>query len=269
MAAKRGSSFGPVRWFRKLTGAAWRGGGGHRRLDPRSVGLPEDETDPERCIVKGEVLRRAGYDYDAQRFLRQAARLSSSRRAAGALALRAAAQDLGFQRIIEEADQARDANDWSGAGELYQEALRAYPDHSGYVVQYAHCLKEQGQFAEAECHYRSALALGARRSDVHEHLIFVATKQGYPANFAGDFETPAGGGDPLDAPATMADVERIVFLLLGREPGLTEILQLMRSNRNLRSLIAAIVKEDSFISANSSLLSSAGDANAAVSPGND
>jgi tetratricopeptide (TPR) repeat protein len=239
-----------------------------RRLNLRSIGVPEEEADPELCLVKGEVLQRAGHDYDAQRFLRRAARLSPSRRSASALALRAAAQDLGFQRIIEEADRARDAREWIEAGELYAEALRAYPDHYGYVVQYAHCLKEQSQFPEAECHYRSALALGARRSDVDEHLIFVATKQGYPANFAGDSEAPSLDGDPLDAPPTKADVELVVFLLLDREPALAEIVQLMRSHRSLRSLIAAIVEESSFVSVNARLLSSPRFAAAAIDPAN-
>src|SRR5579864_8347557 len=127
-----------------------------RHLNLGSVGVPEKETDPELCLIKGEVLRRAGDDYDAQRFLRRAARLSPTRRSASDVALRATARDFEFQRIIEEADQARDAAEWEEAAELYSAALRAYPDHCGYVVQLAHCLKEQDQFAEAECHYRSA-----------------------------------------------------------------------------------------------------------------
>jgi tetratricopeptide (TPR) repeat protein len=274
MPVKRGALLGLLRRFaqpatsprRALAGERdielWRGhlrssAEALGRLNLSSTGVPEEEADPELCLLKGEVLRRAGHDYDAQRFLRRAARLSPTRRGASALALRAAAQDLGFQRIIEEADLARDAGEWTAAGELYGEALRAYPDHYGYVVQFAHCLKEQGQFAEAECHYRSALALGARRSDVDEHLIFVATRQGYPANFAGETGAPSVDGDPLDAPPTKADVELVVFLLLEREPALAEIVQLLRLHRSLRSLIVAIVEESSFVSANVDLLSSA------------
>jgi tetratricopeptide (TPR) repeat protein len=286
MAVKRGALFGLLRRFTQPASklpraraaergdiALWRrhlhsSEEALRHLNTRSVGVPEDEIDPELCLVKGEVLRRAGHDYDAQRFLRRAARLSPTRRGSSGLALRAALHDLGFQRIIHEADLARDAGEWTEAGELYHEALRAYPDHHGYIVQYAHCLKEQGQFPEAECYYRSALALGARRSDVDEHLIFVATRQGYPANFAGDTDSPAADGGPLDAPPHMADVELVVFLLLGREPAPPEIVQLMRSHRNLRSLIAAIIEDGSFLSANTRLLSSAKPATAAISPAN-
>lgn len=226
-----------------------------RKLDLSLIGVAEDEVDAELCLVKGEVLRRAGHGYDAQRFFRQAPRLSPSRRSASAVALRAAAQDSGFQRIIRDADQARDSAEWREAGELYSEALRAYPDHYGYVVQYAHCLKEQGQLTEAECHYRSALALGAARSEVDEHLTFVAIQQGFPVSFAGDWEETSADGDPLDAAPTKADVELVVFLLLGREPRLAEIVQLMRKHHSLRSLIMAIVEEGSFVSANARLLS--------------
>ena len=170
--------------------------------------------------------------------------------------------------LVVDGNLARDAGKWIEAGELYREALRAYPDHYGYVVQYAHCLKEHGQFAEAECHYRSALALGARRSDVDEHLIFVATRQGFPTNFVGDSEAPSVDGNPLDAPPTKADVELVVFLLLGRGPDLAEIVQLMRKHRNLQSLIGAIVEDRAFVLANARLLSTARLGAAAVNPAN-
>ena len=228
-----------------------------RQLNLNLIGLPENETNPELCLVKGEVLRRAGHDYDAQRFFRQAPRLAPSRRSASVVALRASALDFGFQRIIEEADQARDAEEWKEATELYNTALRAYPDHHGYVVQLAHCLKEQGQFAEAECHYRSALALGAPRLDVDAHLFFVAEKQGFPVNFEGNWNWTLADGDPLDAPPTKADVELVAFLLLGRDPLLAEIVQLLRRHRSLRSLIMASIEEGSFISTNARLLTSA------------
>ena len=237
-----------------------------RELNLNLIGVPENETDPELCFVKGQVLRRAGHDDDAQRFFRHGPRLAPSHRSASAMALRAAAQDFGFQRIIEEADRARDDAEWIEACELYGTALRAYPDHYGYVAQYAHCLKEQGQLAEAECHYRSALALGAPRSDVEEHLVFVAMEQGFAANFGGSWGEMSADGDPLDTPPTKADVELVIFLLLGREPGLTEILQLLRRHRSLRSLIMANIEETSFITANARLLSSARDGTASINP---
>src|SRR5438552_699346 len=107
-AVKRGSLLGVLQRFKRPAAGAypapavedgdielWRGylqssEGALRQLDLRSIGAAEDEADAELCLVKGEVLQRAGYDFDAQRFLRRAPRLSPTRRSASVMALRAA-----------------------------------------------------------------------------------------------------------------------------------------------------------------------------------
>ena len=222
-----------------------------------TIGTPENEVNAGSCLAKGEVLRRAGRAMEAQPFLRQAPRLASSRRGAGAMAVRAAGSDTEFQRLVEEADRARDNAQWSEAADLYRLALQIYPDHFGYTVQYAHCLKEQGQFAEAECHYRSALALGAPRRDIDAHLAFVASRQGFPGTFVRNGEDQLVDDDPLSAAPAKADVELLIFLLLGREPLLAETLQLLREQRSIRGVILGILDGGSFASANTRLLSSA------------
>ena len=85
----------------------------------------------------------------------------------------------------------------------------------------------------------------------------MATQQGFPANFDGLWEETSADSDPLDAPPTTADVELVIFLLLGREPLIPEIVKLMRKHRSLRSMIVAIIEEDSFVSTNARLLSAA------------
>jgi hypothetical protein len=50
--------------------------------------------------------------------------------------------------------------------------------HRGYAVQYAHCIKEQGKYFEAEQHYRDAFGLGEVSSDLLQHLRFVTAKTG-------------------------------------------------------------------------------------------
>ena len=224
------------------------------RLPERLIGSPNDATDAEICLVKGEILLYDGRSDDAQRFFRQAPRLAPTRRAAAAMALHAANQDSDCKHLIESADHARDSGYWATAAELYSEALRAYPDHFGYMVQYAHCLREQGRFALAECYYRSALALGASLPDVDEHLVFVATRQGFRATFAPEDNRRSCGGDALDAPPAMADVEIIVFLLLGRKPALAEVVKLLREQTSIRGLIRVISEADSFVWANAHLL---------------
>lgn len=224
---------------------------------PDAIGAPEDEVDPEVSLASGQALLGAGRNTDAQHFFRQAPRLAASRRAAGAMAVRAAIHDFDFQRLVEQADRARDAAEWRKAAELYREALEPYPDHFGYIVQYAHCLKEQGQLVEAECHYRSALALGEPWRDVQEHLNHVASQQGFPANFERDAGQDPGDSDPFDALPAKADVELLVFLLLGREPAVGEIVQLLRKHRSVRSLFLAIVEDRSFALANAAVLARA------------
>jgi len=60
----------------------------------------------------------------------------------------------------------------------------------------------------------------------------------------------------------------VVFLLLGREPGPPEIVQLMRKHRTLRSLVTAIVEEDGFAAANARLLSTVKRGTASLKPAN-
>jgi tetratricopeptide (TPR) repeat protein len=234
-------------------------GVGDGEPDLRSIGLPEDEVDAATCLAKGEVLLRAGHGGKAQRFFRQAPRLAPSRRSASAVTLRCAGLDFEFLGLIEKADRARAAAKWREAGDLYAAALDAYPDHAGYIVQYAHCLKEREQFAEAECHYRSALALGAPGPDVDEHLAFVVTRQDdVPLILDAERQLPAGDGDPLDMPPTKRDVELVFFMLLGRKPSLAETVRLLRGHPLLRSLVMEVVEENAFGAANPGLVSSLG-----------
>ena len=95
------------------------------------------------------------------------------------------------------------------------------------------------------------------RTNPDEHLTYVATQQGFPATFDGLWEETSADSDPLDASPTAADVELVVFLLLGREPPVAEIVKLMRKHRSLRSMIMAIIEEDSFVTTNARLLSAA------------
>lgn len=89
-----------------------------------------------------------------------------------------ASRDNHFRALVGAADKARDAHAWNRAEALYARALSLYPYHHGYCVQLAHMLKEQGRLADAELHYRTALALGGSPGDVREHLDFVCRVNG-------------------------------------------------------------------------------------------
>ena len=210
------------------------------RIPDRLVGSVGDLMDPDFCITKAEVLLRCGRRGPAKRFLRRAAVLGKSRRQVKELTLRAASQDSEFQVLIVKADRARDLKGWRVAERHYRAALALYPGHFGYMVQYAHCLKEQGKFVAAEIYYRSARALGAPWSDVYEHLTFVAARQGYLA-----VSDPASGANWtadsalfLDGPPTKADVD-LGYLALTEGKSIDEkkVLQLLRTQRTVRDML--------------------------------
>ena len=147
---------------------------------------------------------------------------------------------------------------------LISEAVRLFEGHaiSPAEADELHAkYQSREDFLGALWFHRGLLArspdLSAPPSDVDEHLTYVATQQGFPATFDGLWEETSAHSDPLDASPTAADVELVVFLLLGREPPVAEIVKLMRKHRSLRSMIMAIIEEDSFVTTNARLLSAA------------
>jgi len=216
-------------------------------IPDRLVGSVDDLVDPDFCITKGEVLLRCGRCDVAKRFLRRAPILGKSRRQAKELTLRAASQDSDFQALITKADRARDLESWRAAEGHYRAAIALYPCHFGYMVQYAHCLKERGKFAAAEIYYRSARALGAPSSDVYEHFAFAAARQGYPA--ASDPVCGASWKSDseafLDGPPTKADVD-LAYLVLtdGKSIDENQILQLLRTQGTVRDMLFCILEKE-------------------------
>ncbi len=231
-------------------GAIWR-----RRSTPRP-GLATHIADAGRCVEEAEALLRTGRIADAQELLRAAPSLAPNRQAAAPVALRASALDAGFKALIASADQARDMANWPVGERYYLEALEFYPDHFGYLVQLAHCLKEQRRFAEAEINYRTALALTAPAGDILEHLRFVAGRQGLPGDLLFPAEQRFVVDDDADlaAPPTKMDVQLIYFLFLGRSPQQEEILEFLRSSASIQAVIQAVVEHGDFIMNNPELL---------------
>lgn len=101
---------------------------------------------------------------------------ASSRNAAIEQTYRAAPQHGHFQQLVAKGDQFRDAGEFKQAERHYGQALRIFPLHGGYKVQFAHCLKEQERYPEAFVQYWHALVLGAARGDVEEHALFAADR---------------------------------------------------------------------------------------------
>ncbi|WP_131113311.1 hypothetical protein [Lichenihabitans psoromatis] len=136
------------------------------------------------------------------------------------LTLSLSAGDKTFAARVADGDAARDAGNPASAEYFYWKALQLYPLHSGYMVQYAHALKDQEKYLDAELFYRQSLPLGESLDAVQEHLAYVAHQTGHHIDFSvidrvTHFwfkHSPAA----LDTPLRVVDVRSLVEVLLNR-----------------------------------------------------
>jgi hypothetical protein len=169
-----------------------------------------------------------------------------------AMTLEQACADDRFCECIAQADAARDSGDWAVAAREYANALRQFPLHWGYCIQYAHTVKEQGLHPLAEAWYRSAVALGAPAGMVDEHLAFVARKNGAAFVRRGmpDLAVP-----PMQAPPTIHDIRLLAELT--RVPGMGGedlALDILRNLPDNRAVLVRMLAMPAFARANRLLL---------------
>lgn len=84
----------------------------------------------------------------------------------------------GRRRLIQRADQARDAREWERAAILYERALQHCPDRAPIWVQYGHMVKESGKLERAEEAYRRAISLDPNVADTHRHMAHLLMRLG-------------------------------------------------------------------------------------------
>jgi hypothetical protein len=209
-------------------------------------GSLDDTPDAALCMVKAEILVCCGRGEFAKPFLRFAPALAHTRRQAREITLRVAGEDAEFRDLVRRADCARDRRDWHEGARLYRDALDLYPGHFGYMVQYAHCLKELHEYAAAEIYYRSARALGAPLQDMQDELSFVAARQGHDEPFTGAaaWRPSVSGANLLDDPPTRADIDVAWYVIVGTicdNPD--RILQTLRSARTIRGVVEGMVTD--------------------------
>lgn len=155
---------------------------------------------------------------------------------------------LEFKALAAAADRSRDDRNWGEAEFLYWQALELFPLHSGYRVQYAHVIKEQGKYDWAEVHYRSALAEGAAANLVDEHLQF-CTRQNHfkyaplaPYDFA---------VSPFHAPPSFHDLQTLAWVFWhDSEINSHDALFFMRECQSNREVVLRMTEHDRFLSNN-------------------
>jgi tetratricopeptide (TPR) repeat protein len=158
----------------------------------------------------------------------------------------ASAGDSEFAALVRTADAHRDRREWNPAEDAYWRALNLYPYHFGYRVQYAHMLKEQQKFVDAEVHYRSALAFGASATDVEEHLSYVSRRQGIPFKPAGvvGLSSPQAA---LERTPNIVDIELFSFLFFHEtNVDIAEAALLLRKCETCRDVAIALAKSPRF-----------------------
>jgi len=227
----------PAAWRDYLAGCRTRSG---PPLPPEIIGTLETTNDAVLCALKAETLLCSGQSAQAARFQRRAPRLARTRLQALDLVHRLSAQDGTFRILVAEADAARDSRAWISAAALYAQALALYPGHPGYRLQYAHCLRENGDAVAAEIHYRSARALGAPWSDVAPPLFALLAKRGEPEPQSPPAPCP-NAETLLDDPPTADDARRIATLAGVAVHEDEALLAMLRTAPSIRALIAQFV----------------------------
>lgn len=157
-------------------------------------------------------------------------------------------------KMIQEADTARDTGNFEKAEYLYFNLISSFDDADGYILQYAHCLKEQGKFSEAEFFYRDVLNRGFREKDTADHLKFVCSKQNRPVGF---FNTNPDitALPPQSRPPTSTDIALMSWLLRDDpHPPMELRLSVIRKARTVDEAAALITESSEFKHRNRNLL---------------
>lgn len=154
----------------------------------------------------------------------------------------AALSDERFRALTQQGDWARDQQQWERAGDFYAAALALYPYQRSYWAQLGHMHKEQGQFAESEVAYRTAVALGEPLADIRDFIDYVVKQQDGDFYFAA-IHLPSEQPTALQPPAK-PDYELLYRLIKGAEPsGTIDCLHHIRRYSTLDSLVAALIAE--------------------------
>jgi len=156
-----------------------------------------------------------------------------------------ALHDEKFLNLVLEADIGMQAKKWNEGRQAFEKAFELYPYNGVYWNQWAHAVKEEGDYALAEIGYYTACAFGQSVGETEEFMPFVLKKLGrFPT------EKPLRGpttGPTHEQPLGIPDVQLFARCAWGiKELDRSDLIALMRNCDDLDTAFATMIDDDRF-----------------------
>lgn len=156
-----------------------------------------------------------------------------------------AGHDEKFLNLVIEAEIRMQSKKWDEAKSVFEKAFELYPYHGAYWAQWAHAVKEAGDYEFAEIGYRSACALGQSVGEMEKFMTFVLKKlDRFPADKP--LQSLSAGPTHEQAPG-IPDVALFARCAWGvKEIDRRDLIHLMRTCDNLDTLLEVMILDDRF-----------------------
>lgn len=208
------------------------------QIDSEALGFLQHQCDE---------MRKRGLGLEPNLLSRALVRCLVDPVAAGEWCIKFAATDDDWRHFVSGADRARDSGTLHEAEYLYHRALDLYPAHYGILIQYAHCLKDQGKRQDALAYYLDARIAGGARAEIEEHARFVARAMGV------EDRTVAFLSSRKSIPFSR-DIRAIHRLFLDEEPSVSRIVELLLQNETTAEVVRDIIADPTFSDRNKDFL---------------
>lgn len=225
-----------------------------------TVGCSQNEFVSVEWLLKLKAackqMRAEGMALEPNLISRTMTRRIAIRSEAGLWSELLGSQDTDFVAILSKADHHRNAREFQQAEYQYWQALELYPRHPGYLVQYAHCLKEQGKWHDALLDYLNSCIYGANIDDLLPHIADTLKhcedlKKYNTDHLIGLRDAPNQG---LSARADKHDVRSLSKLFTNIQTSNTDTCKYMLSGLSRRDIVIELIRADEFKFMNINLL---------------
>lgn len=158
-----------------------------------------------------------------------------------------ALHDEKFLNLVLEADISMQAKKWLEAKSVFEKAFKLFPFNGIYWNQWAHAVKEAGDYELAEIGYRTACALGQSVGETEEFVRFVLKKLG---RFPPDIPVKGPTVGPTHAqPPGIPDLDLFARAAWGvKELDRSDLVAFMQNYGDLDAMFSALIKDERFAS---------------------